>query len=206
MAPAFAQGSVFLEELTSPELSAAVSSGKTTALIPIGGTEWNDAHIVLGKHNARARYLAGRIAEKLGNAIVAPVVAYVPEGRISPPTQHMRYPGTITIPEDVFERTLESAVRSLQQHGFRTVVLLGDHGGYAKSLRKVASRTRGVLVPDAYYREMAHAGSEDTAATLGVDDKLVRDPKGASAEKGRALLEALIDRTVEAVIKVAPRR
>lgn len=197
---------MYLEELTSPELRAAVSSGKTTALIPIGGTEWNDAHIVLGKHNARARYLAGRIAEKLGNAIVAPVVAYVPEGRISPPTQHMRYPGTITIPEEVFERLLESAVRSLQQHGFRTVVLLGDHGGYAKSLRKVASRTKGVLVPDAYYREMAHAGSEDTATTLAVDDKLVRDPKGASAEKGRALLEALIDRTVEAVIKVAPRR
>ena len=181
-------------------------SGKTTVLIPIGGTEWNDAHIVLGKHNARARYLAGRVAQKLGNAIVAPVVAYVPEGRIDPPTQHMKHPGTITIPEDVFERTLESAARSLMKHGFTTVVLLGDHGGYAKSLRNVASRVKGVLVPEAYYREMEHAGSEDIAATLAVDPKLVRDPKGVSAETGRAILESVIDRTADAVMKAAPRR
>lgn len=204
--PAFAQSSIFLEELTSPEVGNAVRSGKTTVLVPIGGTEWNGAHIVLGKHNARARYLAGRIAQKLGNAIVAPVIAYVPEGRVDPPTQHMKHPGTITIPEDVFERTLESAARSLLKHGFTTVVLLGDHGGYAKSLRNVASRVKGVLVPEGYYREMEHAGSEDTAATLAVDAGLVRDPKGASAEKGRAILEAVIDRTAQSVMQVAPRR
>lgn len=204
--PAFAQSSVFLEELTSPEIGDAVRSGKTTALVPIGGTEWNGAHIVLGKHNARVRYLAGRIAQKLGNAIVAPVIAYVPEGRVDPPTQHMKHPGTITIPEDVFERTLESATRSLMKHGFTTVVLLGDHGGYAKSMRNVASRVKGVLVPEGYYREMEHAGTEDTAATLAVDAGLVRDPRGSSAEKGRAILESVIDRTVEAVMKVAPRR
>ncbi len=184
----------------------AVRSGKTTVLVPIGGTEWSGAHIVLGKHNARARHLAGRIAQKLGNAVVAPVIAYVPEGRIDPPTQHMRHPGTITIPEDVFDRTLESAARSLMRHGFTTVVLLGDHGGYAKSLRNVANRVKGVLAPEAYYREMEHAGTDDTAATLAVDASLVRDPKGASAEKGRAILESVIDRTAEAVRKAAPRR
>lgn len=204
--PAFAQNSVFLEELTSPEIADAVRSGKTTVLVPIGGTEWNGTHIVLGKHNARVRYLAGRIAQKLGNAIVAPVIAYVPEGRVDPPTQHMKHPGTITIPEDVFERTLESTARSLMKHGFTTVVLLGDHGGYAKSLRNVASRVKGVLVPEGYYREMEHAGSEDTAATLAVDAGLVRDPRGSSPEKGRAILEAVIDRTAASVMKVAPRR
>ena len=192
--------------MTSPEVRDAVRSGKTTVLIPIGGTEWNDAHIVLGKHNARARYLAGRIAQKLGNAIVAPVIAYVPEGRIDPPTQHMKHPGTITVPEDVFERTLESAARSFKQHGFTTVVLLGDHGGYAKSLRNVAARVKGVLVPEAYYREMEHAGSEDTAAAMAVDPKLVRDPKGASAEKGSAFLESVIDRTADALMKAGSRR
>jgi len=65
---------------------------------------------------------------------------------------------------------------------------------------------KGVLVPEGYYREMEHAGSEDTAATLAVDAKLVRDPKGASAEKGLAILETVIDRTADAVMKAAPRR
>ena len=100
--PAFAQSSVYLEELTSPEVAAAVHSGKTTILVPIGGTEQNGGHIVLGKHNVRARILAGDIAERLGNALVAPVVAYVPEGAIEPPTGHMRQPGTISVPEEHF--------------------------------------------------------------------------------------------------------
>jgi len=201
-----AQGSVYLEELTSPELRDAIRAGKTTALIPIGGTEWNAGHIVLGKHNARARYLAGSIAQKLGTALVAPVVAYVPEGRIDPPTQHMKHAGTITVPEEAFEKMLESAAKSLLHHGFTTVVLLGDHGGYTRSLRNVAGRVKGVVVPDAYYREMEHAGLDDTAATLGVSPALVRDAKGASADKGRAALEAIANDTAEDIKKMARRR
>ena len=192
---AHAQASLFLEELSSTELQSAIRAGKNTVLIPIGGTEWSGPDIALGKHNARARLLASRIAAKLGNALVAPVIAYVPEGRIDPPTLHMKHPGTITIPDDAFEKTLESAARSLLHHGFTRVVLLGDHGGYSKNLRNVAKRVPGLVVPAAYYREMEHAGPDDTAATLAVDPKLVRDPKGATAEKGAALLDSIVEST-----------
>jgi creatinine amidohydrolase/Fe(II)-dependent formamide hydrolase-like protein len=51
----------------------------------------------------------------------------------------MRYPGTISIPESAFESLLEHAARSFRQHGLRDVVLLGDHGGYQKSLERVAA-------------------------------------------------------------------
>src|SRR6185295_20050544 len=81
--------SVFLEELTWTELRDAITAGKTTVIVPIGGTEQSGPHMVLGKHNVRARVLAGRIAEQLGNAVVAPVIAYVPEGSITPPAAHM---------------------------------------------------------------------------------------------------------------------
>lgn len=131
---------VFLEELTSHELRDAVRAGSTTILVPIGGTEQNGPHMALGKHNARARALSGRIAARLGNALVAPVIAYVPEGSIDPPSQHMRHPGTITIPVDAFEKTLESAARSFRHHGFTDIVLLGDHGGYQRSLHNVAAK------------------------------------------------------------------
>jgi creatinine amidohydrolase len=186
-------------------VARAVRTGKTTVLIPIGGTEWNGDHIVLGKHNARARLLAGRIAQSLGDALVAPVVAYVPEGQIDPPTQHMKRPGTITIPEDAFEKTLESAARSFLHHGFTNVVLLGDHGGYLKNLRAVARHVPGVMVAEFYYREMVHAGPEDTAATMAVDPALVRPGSAASVEKGREHLDATVARTVEE-IKKARRR
>jgi creatinine amidohydrolase len=132
--------SVFLEDLTWTELRDAIGAGKTTALIPIGGTEQSGPDIALGKHNQRVRYLSDRIARALGNAIVAPVIAYVPEGRLDPPTSHMRFPGTITIPDETFQKTLEYAARSLREHGFRDIFFLGDHGGYRKDLQPVADR------------------------------------------------------------------
>ncbi|NLZ40456.1 MAG: creatininase family protein, partial [Comamonadaceae bacterium] len=94
---------VELERMTSPELRAAVAAGTTTALIPIGGTEQNGAHMVLGKHNRRVQVLAERIAHELGNAVVAPTLAYVPEGAIDPPAGHMRWAGTLSVPEAAFE-------------------------------------------------------------------------------------------------------
>ena len=49
------------------------------------------------------------IARSLGNALVAPVIAYVPEGGLSPATGHMRFPGTITVPGETFRKVLEYA-------------------------------------------------------------------------------------------------
>ncbi len=137
---ACAAPSVHLEELTWTEVRDQVASGTTTILIPIGGTEQNGPHMVLGKHNVRVRALSAKIATALGQTLVAPVLSYVPEGSISPPSAHMRYAGTISVPEAAFEAVIEAASRSFRQHGFRDVVLLGDHGGYAASLARVASR------------------------------------------------------------------
>ena len=56
-----------------------------------GGTEQNGPHMVVGKHNFIFKHTAEQIARKLGNALVAPVLAYVPEGNLDPPTSHMQY-------------------------------------------------------------------------------------------------------------------
>ena len=122
--------SVYLQELSSTEVRDALQAGKRTLIVPVGGTEQNGPHMALGKHNVRVQALAGRIATELGNALVAPVVAYVPEGRISPPTEHMRYPGTISIPDSAFRGLLDGTARSMAQHGFTDIVFIGDQGGY----------------------------------------------------------------------------
>lgn len=129
-----------LERLTTTELVQRIAGGATTVLVPIGGTEQSGPAIVLGKHNARARALALRIAERLEQTLVAPVIAYVPEGSVDPPTGHLRHAGTIGIPVAAFEATLEGAAESLALAGFRDIVLLGDHGGYQSSLQRVADR------------------------------------------------------------------
>src|SRR5262249_34026075 len=106
---------VFLEKLTWTELRDLMAARKTTIIIPIGGTKQNGPHMALGKHNVRAKALAAKIATQLGNALVAPEIAYVPEGSINPPTGHMRFPGTISVPDDVLTKLLEYAARSFRQ-------------------------------------------------------------------------------------------
>src|SRR5262245_36646814 len=95
-----APDTVMLEELTWTELRGQIRAGKTTVIVPIGGTEQNGPHMALGKHNVRVKALSERIARALGNALVAPVLAYVPEGSLQPPTGHMRFPGTLTVGEE----------------------------------------------------------------------------------------------------------
>ncbi len=165
-----ASSSPWLEDLTSTELRDRIAAGTTTLLVPIGGVEQSGPGIALGKHNERVRVLVQRIAEALGNAVIAPVVAYVPEGSIAPPTSHMRFPGTISVPDDVFVKTLMAAAESLQVHGIRDVVFLGDHGGYQKLLEQAAvqlnRRWAGhahASAPPEYYR----ASSEGFAKWLG---------------------------------------
>ena len=83
---------VFMEELTWTEVRDAIRAGKTTIIFPTGGTEQNGPHMVLGKHNFIVKHAAEQIARRLGNALVAPVLAYVPEGNIDPPSGHMHTP------------------------------------------------------------------------------------------------------------------
>src|ERR1700759_70305 len=123
---------VFLEELAWTEVRGPIRAGKTTVIVPSGGTEQNGSHMALGKHNFRVRYLSEKIARSLGNALVAPVIAYVPEGGLAPATGHMRFPGTITVPEEAFDKILEYAARSFKLAGFHEIVFLGDHGSYQK--------------------------------------------------------------------------
>src|ERR1700682_6667040 len=94
---------VFLDELTSSELRDHVPAGRRTIIVPIGGTEQNGPHMVLGKHNVRVKVLAEKVALALNDALVAPVMAYVPKGSISPAADHMRFPGTISIPHETFQ-------------------------------------------------------------------------------------------------------
>jgi creatinine amidohydrolase len=201
LARAQAPQTVQLQDLTWTELRAQIAAGKTTVIIPIGGTEQSGPYVALGKHNARAAWLSERIAQQLGNALVAPVVAYVPEGGYAPPTSHMRFPGTITIPDAAFEQMLVSVANSFAVHGFRNIVFLGDHGSYQDDLKRVVAelnkawaqtRARAYL-PPAYYEASStgfaqilrqhgfhddeigtHAGLADTSLQLAVAPQMVR--------------------------------
>lgn len=200
---------VFLDELTWTEVRDAIDAGTTTIIVPTAGTEQNGPHVVLGKHKFRMIAGMDRVARELGDTLVAPVITYVPEGDIDPPGGHMRYAGTISIPDDVFRSVLEYTARSLRVHGFTDILFVGDSGPNQAGQRAVAealnsewadevTRVHHVsawydwtdfedwLVEQGFSRDVigGHAGLSDTTVLLAVAPQHVRVDKMAVGRGG----------------------
>ena len=138
--PIEARDTVFIEEMTWMEVRDALKGGNTSIIIATGGIEQNGPYVALGKHNFVLRQDCEAIARLLGNALVAPIVPFVPEGHHSPKTHHMRYPGTISITEATFERLLIEIATSFKIHGFQQIFLLGDSGDNQYGMDQVAKK------------------------------------------------------------------
>jgi creatinine amidohydrolase len=179
-----AESGVLLERLSWTQVRDAVKSGHTTVIVATGGVEQNGPYVATGKHNYIVRVMSEAIARKLGNALVAPVVKFVPEGNIDPPDGHMKYSGTISLSQETFSRLLTDICSSLKQHGFTDIVLIGDSGGNQKGMEDVSvslsakwksDKTRVHYIPEYYQHDM---WSYDLLKTLDVRQK--PDVKSAS--------------------------
>jgi creatinine amidohydrolase/Fe(II)-dependent formamide hydrolase-like protein len=184
---------VEMADMTWVEVRSAIERGYTVAIIPTGGIEQNGTHMVLGKHDYIVRSATSRIAQELGRALVTPVVSFVPEGSYDPPSDNMKFPGTLGVPEPVFAQVLEGIARSLKSAGFKTICFIGDHGGNQAPQAAVAAKLNAewagqgttVLHVSDYYVDAAqieflrekgeteatigiHAGIIDTSEMLGV--------------------------------------
>ncbi|MGB1778155.1 MAG: creatininase family protein [Longimicrobiales bacterium] len=130
---------VFIEEMTWMEVRDALLDGMTTAIVATGGVEQNGPYVASGKHNFVLSATTQAIAEELGDALVAPIVKFVPEGSIDPPSGHMRYHATISVRQETFEALLTDIVMSLEAHGFLDIVLIGDSGGNVRGMQNVTA-------------------------------------------------------------------
>ena len=201
-ASGFAQSSkVDFEMMTWVEVKDALRAGKTTALVYNGGTEQRGPQNVNGGHTLMAHATVIAIAEKLGNAIAAPVMPF------SPNNASADLPGTIGLTAALFATVNEQVAEQLIKTGFKNVVLMGDHGGGQKELGEVARKLdekyspQGIHVvfcDEVYakangdfdkwlqskgYPSSSHAGIPDTAEMLylGGDKGWVRKDLVATA-------------------------
>jgi creatinine amidohydrolase len=209
--PSQAPDTVFIDELTWEETRDALKNGTRTVIIPIGGTEKNGYHMVLGKHNFTVTHAANLMARKLKNALVAPTIQYVPEG-----DPDRAGPGVISLPSPAYDMLLDAAARSLKAHGFTDILFIGDSGGNQAGMRSVAEKLTDewkdagakVFALTEYYeggREHyrawmeaafgydetvvgSHAGISDTAQMLHVHPAGIRKdqikPWGGAADSG----------------------
>lgn len=138
--PLPAANTVWIEEMTWMDVRDAMKAGKKTVIISTGGIEPNGPWLALGKHNYVLRANCDAIARKLGDALCAPIVPFVPEGRIDPPAGHMTSPGTISVTNETFEALLSDIVHSMKVHGFENIVLIGDSGGNVRPMQAVADK------------------------------------------------------------------
>lgn len=231
--PIDAADTVFIEEMTWMEVRDAMKDGKDTVIVATGGIEQNGPYLVAGKHNVVLRGTANAIARRLGNALVAPIVGFVPEGDFDPPTEHMKYPSTVGVSEETYQRLLADICTGLRSHGFKRIILIGDSGGNQKGLAAVAEqlnkkwkdeKTRLYYIPEYYdYASLAswlelqgvhqtpeglHDDFAMTAMMMAVDPKSVRMEQRLAAGKFRinGVELAPVEKTIEWGQKIIAHR
>jgi creatinine amidohydrolase/Fe(II)-dependent formamide hydrolase-like protein len=137
--PIAAHDSLYIEELTWMEVREAMKAGKTTVLIASGGVEQAGPYLAMGKHNYICRATTEAIARKLGDALIAPIIPFVPQGDIDPPTNHMKYAGTVSLSETTYEQLLTEIARCYHIHGFEHIIFIGDSFGNLQGMENVAA-------------------------------------------------------------------
>jgi creatinine amidohydrolase/Fe(II)-dependent formamide hydrolase-like protein len=205
--PARAQSkSLLIEDLTWTEVRDAIAAGKTTAVYYAGSIEQNGPGFALGKHLFIAHYVAQRIAEELGDALVYPTMPFAPTGDPTPDhkTGHMRFPGSVNVSDEAFGMIARGVAESARAAGFKNVVMMSDHGGGGQTaLEKIAKELDAAWGPagvhvyyirDTYFKEKeqmrayaaehkimvdSHAGFDDTSQMLYIDreNKWIRKDK-----------------------------
>jgi creatinine amidohydrolase/Fe(II)-dependent formamide hydrolase-like protein len=210
-----AQQSVYIEDLTWPEVQHAIAAGKTSAIIYTGSTEQNGPHMAIGKHNFIARWVAGAIAIKLGDALVYPTLPFSITGDLTQKTGHMRFPGSVSLNAQTYRNVVHDIAMSAADAGFKNVFLMGDHGDGQNELAAVAKdldtqwKSRGVrvfYVGDVYNKEKAqakayaashglpttdvHAGFDDTSELMSLDaqHRWIRSDKLAASTGARTAI------------------
>jgi creatinine amidohydrolase len=127
---------VLIEEMTWPEVRSAIDSGKRRVIVMLAAMEQHGPHLPIGTDTYLGYATGERLARRLGDALVAPVVT------IGYSVGHLPMAGTISIAESTLEAVIGDVCRSLAHHGFREIILLCSHGGNYRAIRTILSRLR----------------------------------------------------------------
>ncbi len=195
---------VRMEEMTWPEIRAAIDAGFTTAVAGVGSTEQHGPHLPEMTDARIGDDVAERVARKLGNALHArPIEVGVSE-------HHLAFAGTISLQPETLALVVRDYVDSLARHGFTRIVFVPTHGGNFATLAKAIAEAR-VRHPDVEvtaYADLlgmtgfldglserhgvtaaeagAHAGENETSMMMALERALVKADRFAPGYVGPA--------------------
>lgn len=163
---------LWLEEMTWPEVGEAIAAGRTTVVIAVGAVEQHGPHLPLLVDAARGDRLAVEVADRLGDALVAPTI------RVGCSEHHMGFPGTISLKRETLEAVCLDYAVSLARHGFTRLCFVPSHGGNFAPLAATLPQLRAAVAPDCRVDAFT-----DLAGFIGLWEAAVRERAPELAER-----------------------
>lgn len=131
-----------LEEMTWPEVEEVLATGWATVVVAVGAVEQHGPHLPLLVDAARGDRLALEVAERLGDAVVAPTI------RVGCSEHHMGFAGTVSLRRNTLEAICLDYTVSLARHGFQRICFVPSHGGNFGPLAGMLPDLRAAVAPD----------------------------------------------------------
>jgi creatinine amidohydrolase len=121
-----------------PDIAAAAPA-RWIAVLPLAATEQHGPHLPVGTDVMIAQAYLARVDELLPAPIPATFLPIEPVG-IS--TEHIGYPGTLTLSTETALRTWMALGESVARAGIRKLVMVTSHGGNSAAMSLVAQDLR----------------------------------------------------------------
>ena len=139
--PARSTECVRLARLTWPALATRLALGPVTAVLPLGALEQHGPHLPFATDSLLAEAVAERFCVRVAEAILLPTV---PLGCSS---EHLDFPGTLSLRGATLGAVLLDIVASCKQHGFRRLFIFTAHGGNYGALAEWLAPLRAASSP-----------------------------------------------------------
>src|SRR5664279_4739381 len=190
-------------EIHWPDISGA-SPARWIAVLPLAATEQPGPHLPVGTDVMIAQAHLARVRKLLPSTIPATFLPVQPVG-IS--TEHVGYPGTLTLPTEVALKTWMALGMSVARAGIRKLVMVTSHGGNSAAMTLVAQDLRaqqGLLAvttgwfrfgaPEGLFsaeelRHGIHGGAWETSIMLARYPQAVRKDKIADFRPSSIAME-----------------
>src|SRR5580693_6488350 len=125
-------------EIHWPDVSGTAAA-RWIAVLPLAATEQHGPHLPVGTDVMIAQSYLARVRELLSAALPATFLPLQPVG-IS--TEHIGYPGTLTLPTETALKTWMALGESVARAGLRKLVMVTSHGGNSAAMSLVAQDLR----------------------------------------------------------------
>jgi creatinine amidohydrolase len=212
-----------MKDMNWPDIKEAVRRGFTTVVFAIGSTEQHGPHLPLKTDSKIGDAVAYRVAEKLGRTLQGPTIP------LGCSDHHLAFAGTISLQAETLKAIIADYIRSLDKHGFKTIILLPCHGGNFSTVRQAIKKLQkqyphlniwGIADLNVFVAAFirfsaefgitaeeagAHAGESETSLMLALSEKLVaknRFRAGYTGDLGDEQIQVILKKGMPALTDI----